>query len=75
MDELINGLISRVGLDKATAEKVIAFLKEHAADLPQWLAKSGLADKVPAGLADKLPGGLGGLLGGGGGKGGLFGGE
>ncbi|MBK8261589.1 MAG: hypothetical protein IPK80_09640 [Nannocystis sp.] len=69
MEELINGLITRVGLDKATAEKVVAFLKEHAADLPGMLAKSGLADKLPAGLADKIPGGL---LGGGG-KGGLFG--
>lgn len=61
MDELLNGLIARVGLDKETAEKVIAFLKENAGELPQWLAKSGLQEKI----AGKLPGGLGGLFGGG----------
>ncbi|MCA9634528.1 MAG: hypothetical protein KC420_00650 [Myxococcales bacterium] len=61
MDEIINGLITKVGLDKETAEKVIAFLKEHADDLPGLLAKSGLQDKITS----KLPGGLGGLFGGG----------
>lgn len=61
MDELLNGLIARVGLDKETAEKVIAFLKENASELPQMLAKSGLQEKITS----KLPGGLGGLFGGG----------
>lgn len=50
----MNGLVEKVGLDKETAEKVIAFLKDNAADIPGLLAK--------AGVADKLPGGLGGLL-------------
>ncbi len=50
MDELINGLTEKVGLDKATAEKVIAFLKEHAADVPGWLAKAGVKDKLPGGI-------------------------
>ncbi|MEZ4383100.1 MAG: hypothetical protein R3A79_17365 [Nannocystaceae bacterium] len=59
MDELIQGLITKVGLDKQTAEKVIAFLKEHADELPALLAKSGLQDK----LGGSLPGGLGGLFG------------
>lgn len=63
MDAIINGLIEKVGLDKETAEKVIAFLKEHADDLPALLAKTGLEDKIPEGIKDKIPGGLGGLLG------------
>lgn len=61
MDDLIQGLMSKVGLDKATAEKVIAFLKENANDLPAMLAKSGMADKLPGGLGKSL----GGLFGGG----------
>lgn len=59
MDEIINGLITKVGLDKETAEKVIAFLKEHADELPALLAKSGLQSKI----GGALPGGLGGLFG------------
>lgn len=50
MDELISGLTEKVGLDKATAEKVIAFLKENASQVPGWLAKAGVADKLPGGL-------------------------
>jgi hypothetical protein len=50
MDELINGLTEKVGLDKETAEKVIAFLKEHADEVPGWLAKAGLEDKLPGGI-------------------------
>ncbi|HFE46621.1 MAG TPA: hypothetical protein ENJ18_14190 [Nannocystis exedens] len=61
MDDLIQGLISKVGLDKDTAAKVISYLKENAADLPGMLAKSGIQDKLPGGLGDKL----GGLFGGG----------
>jgi hypothetical protein len=60
MEELINGLVAKVGLDKAMAEKVVAFLKEHADDLPKWLASAG----VSSSLAGKLPGGLGDALGG-----------
>jgi len=56
MDDLIQGLMSKVGLDKATAEKVIAFLKENADDIPAMLAKSGMADKLPAGLGKSLGG-------------------
>ena len=50
MDELLNGLIEKVGLDKETAEKVIAFLKDNASEIPELLAKSGVADKLPGGL-------------------------
>ena len=54
MEELVEKIMSKVGLDKENAEKVADFIKEHADDIPGWVAK--------AGLKDKLPGGLGGLL-------------
>lgn len=50
MEELLAGLVEKVGLDKDTAEKVIAFLKDNADDLPGWLAKAGIADQLPGGL-------------------------
>jgi hypothetical protein len=59
MQQLIQGLIGQVGLDAATAEKVITFLKENADQLPTWLAGDGAKQAI----ADKLPGGLGGLFG------------
>jgi hypothetical protein len=59
MEELLSGLTEKVGLDKETAEKVIAFLKENAGKLPEMLG----GDTMDA-IKDKLPGGLGGLLGG-----------
>ncbi len=62
MNELINGLIQKVGLDEETAKKVIAFLQENAANLPQMLSSGGLADQVPDAIKDKLPGGLGKLF-------------
>lgn len=60
MDELVNQLTSKVGIDKETAEKVVNFLKEHATEVPKWLAGNDMAK----GVLDKLPGGLGGMLGG-----------
>jgi hypothetical protein len=54
MEDFIEGLVAKVGLDRATAEKVVAFVKEHADEVPKWLASSGLADKLPGGLGDKL---------------------
>ena len=62
MNELINGLIQKVGLDEETAQKVIAFLQENATKLPQMLGSSGIADQVPDSIKDKLPGGLGKLF-------------
>ncbi len=50
MDDLIEGLTEKVGIDKETAEKVVAFLKENASEIPALLAKAGLADKLPGGL-------------------------
>ena len=56
MEELLNGLVAKCGIDKATAEKVIAFLKDNATKLPQWLAGNDTAKAI----ADKV--GLGGFL-------------
>jgi hypothetical protein len=60
MDELIQGLVKKVGLDEATAKKVVAFLKENASQLPALLASNETAKS----LVNQLPGGLGGMLGG-----------
>lgn len=54
MEELIAGLTEKVGLDKETADKVIAFLKDNASEVPGWLAKAGVADKIPGGLGKLL---------------------
>ncbi len=54
MEDFVNKMVEKVGIDKATAEKVIAFLKEHADDAVAYLQKSGMADKLPGGLGDKL---------------------
>ncbi len=56
MDDLINQLVSKTGISKDQAEKVVQFLKEHATELPKMLGQ--------AGIADKLSGGLGGMFGG-----------
>jgi len=56
MEELIQKMVDTVGIDRATAEKVIAFLKEHADDAVALLSKSGLADKLPGGIGGKLGG-------------------
>jgi hypothetical protein len=54
MDEFLNKMSEKVGIDKATAEKVMAFLKDHADDAVKYLQSSGIADKLPGGLGDKL---------------------
>jgi hypothetical protein len=59
MEEIVNQMVAKVGIDKATAEKVLAFLKEHAGDVTKFLA----SNETVKGLADKLPGGLGSKLG------------
>jgi hypothetical protein len=56
MDELINQLVSKVGIDKATAEKVANFLKDNASEVPKWLAQAGVADKLPGGIGDLFGG-------------------
>jgi len=54
MEDLVNKMVEKVGIDKATAQKVLDFLKEHADDAVAYLQKSGIADKLPGGLGDKL---------------------
>lgn len=54
MDEFVQKMVDKVGIDKATAMKVIDFLKEHADEAVKYLQTSGVADKLPGGLGDKL---------------------
>jgi hypothetical protein len=57
MEDFIQKLTAKVGIDRGTAEKVFAFLKENASQLPSWLGAQGS-------MMDKLKGGLGGAPGG-----------
>jgi hypothetical protein len=62
MEELINQLVARIGIDKSQAEQVVSFLKENAHKLPEWLnANDAVKSQVDA-LKDTLPGGLGKLF-------------
>jgi hypothetical protein len=54
MDDFVNKMVDKVGIDKATAHKVIDFLKDHADEAVEYIQKSGLASKLPGGLGDKL---------------------
>jgi hypothetical protein len=54
MDDFVQKMVDKVGIDHATANKVIEFLKEHASDAIHYLEKSGLADRLPGGLGEKL---------------------
>lgn len=54
MEDFVNKMVEKVGIDKSTAEKVMAFLKDHADDAVKYLQSSGMADKLPGGLGDKL---------------------
>lgn len=55
MEELIKGLMTKVGLSKEQAEKVADFLEENAHKVPEWLGKSDTLKN----LGKKLPGPLG----------------
>ncbi len=57
MEEIIEGLMNKVGLSEEKAQEVIAFLKEHADKLPALLGSSGIADKLPGGLGSMFGGG------------------
>ena len=61
MEELLKGLMSKVGLGEDKAKDVIRFLQDNASEVPKWLASSGIADKLPGGIGSAL----GGLFGGG----------
>ncbi|HEY0991516.1 MAG TPA: hypothetical protein VGD80_30895 [Kofleriaceae bacterium] len=54
MQDFIDKMAEKVGIDKATAAKVVAFLQEHSSDALALLQKSGVADKLPGGVGDKL---------------------
>jgi hemerythrin-like domain-containing protein len=54
MEELMNKLVEKTGIDRSTAQKVIDFLHEHKDDVLHALEKSTLKDKLPGGLGDKL---------------------
>lgn len=56
MEEFVAKMVEKVGIDKATAEKVIEFLKDHSSEAIEYLQKSGVKDKLPGGLGDKLGG-------------------
>jgi hypothetical protein len=59
VEEFINKMVEQVGIDRATAEKVVAFLKDHAGDVTQWLQSD-----VAKGFLEQAKSGLGGLFGG-----------
>jgi hypothetical protein len=50
MEDFIAKMSDKVGIDKATAEKVMAFLKDHSDDALKYLQESGIKDKLPGGL-------------------------
>lgn len=59
MEELVKQLVEKVGIDQATAEKVVSFLKQHASEVPGWLSNGAAQD-----MLKKATGGLGDILGG-----------
>lgn len=60
MEEFISNLSEKVGIDRATAEKVVDFIKDHLDDLPGLLGGAGGVGGMLGGLADKAKGLLGG---------------
>lgn len=58
MEEMIEGLMTKCGLSKEKAEKVVDFLQENASKVPEWLGKSDALKN----LGKKLPGPLGGMF-------------
>lgn len=60
MEEFIQNMVAKVGIDEAKARKVMDFIQENAGQIPGLLASSGIADKLPGGIGDALEGFLGG---------------
>ena len=56
MEDFVAKMVAKVGIDKATAEKVVAFLKDHADEALPLLKSSGVLEKLPGGLGGKLGG-------------------
>jgi hypothetical protein len=59
MEDMIQGLVAKVGISKEQAEKVIEFFKENAHRVPELLKSDqakAVLDKLPGGLGDKIGG-------------------
>jgi hypothetical protein len=56
MDEFLEKMSEKVGIDKDTAKKVVEFLQEHADDAVKYIKSSGVLDKLPGGVGDKIGG-------------------
>jgi hypothetical protein len=54
MDEFVEKMSEKVGIDKDTAMKVVEFLQEHADEALPLIQKSGVLDKLPGGLGKKI---------------------
>ena len=54
MEDLIQKLCAKTGIDEATAKKVVKFLEDHAGDVVSHLHKNDLLSKIPGGLGDRL---------------------
>ncbi len=59
MEQFINGLTDKVGLDRSTAERVVNFVQENLSQIPGWLASSGITDRLPGGIGDRIEGMIG----------------
>jgi hypothetical protein len=55
MEDFIEKLVSKVGISREQADKVIALIKEHADDIPKWIASTDIGKNV----VDKLPDSVG----------------
>jgi len=56
MEQLIEMLKDKTGIDDATANKIAEFIKEHAADLPAMLMGGDNKDNPMGGLMDAAKG-------------------
>jgi hypothetical protein len=54
MDEFLEKMSEKVGIDKDTAKRVVEFLQEHADEALPLIQKSGVLDRLPGGLGDKI---------------------
>lgn len=56
MEEFLEKMSEKVGIDKDTAKKVVAFLQEHADEALPYIKSSGVLEKLPGGIGDKIGG-------------------
>jgi hypothetical protein len=55
MEEFIEQLIAKTGLDRGMAEKVVDFIKENTNEIPKLLGNN-FTDKIPGQLGDMVSG-------------------